>query len=389
MDDSAPPPVLETVAVRAALSPIFGVAIPASSGLVTHGRHGLLGLLASYAYFSLVAFVIWEGNRRWYFRVERPDDWLVRPRRRLVELLCWIVVFTVPMSVILLGAWQQVTGDPGRSRYALVFAVLLIVSSVAIVTHVYETAFLVRAWESDRLKSASLEQARLRADLERLIRDVDPHFLFNSLHALVHLIETRSAHAVPFTQALAESYRYVLETRDQPLVPLACELAALERHHLLTSLRYGRRVSLTVDVPADDAASTRITPVTLPELLTNAAKHNDGTADDPVPVTIWIERDSLVMENARRPRATTEPSTGTGLENLSARCQHVAGRPLRVIETPHTFRVVVPVLKQSPDGPGVLPGGWEESRPRPGLHTINSNDRAGSASPGECASTRA
>ena len=344
MDASAPPPVLEPFAVRAALSPIFGIAIAASSGLVTHGRHGVLALLASYAYFSLVAFVIWEGNRRWYFRVERPEAWLVRPRRRLVELLCWIVVFTVPMSAILLGAWQHVTGDPGRNRYALAFAVLLIVSSVAIVTHVYETAFLVRAWEIDRVKSASLEQARLRADLERLIRDVDPHFLFNSLHALVHLVDTRSPHAVPFTQALAESYRYVLETREQSLVPLACELAALERHHLLTSFRYGRRVSLTVDVDPEDAAHTSITPVTLPELLTNAAKHNEGTPDHPVPVTVRLEGDYLVIENARRPRITTEPSTATGLDNLSARCQHVIGRPLRVTETADAFRVDVPVV---------------------------------------------
>jgi LytS/YehU family sensor histidine kinase len=174
---------------------------------------------------------------------------------------------------------------------------------------------------------------------------VDPHFLFNSLHALVHLVETRSPHAVPFTQALAESYRYVLETRDRPLVALPCELAALERHHLLTSFRYGPRVSLTVDVAPDLAAHISITPVTLPELLTNAAKHNDGTAENPVPVTVRLEGDCLVMENARRPRITTEPSTATGLDNLAARCQHAIGRPLRVTETAEVFRVDVPVVR--------------------------------------------
>jgi hypothetical protein len=345
MQDPVPATVLEPLAIRVALSPIFGIAIPAVSGLVTHGRHGLLRLVATYGYFSLVAFIIWEGNRRWYFRVERPDDWLLRPRRRLVELLCWIVLYTVPVSLLLLMGWQHVTGDPGRSRYALVIAVLLIVACVAIVTHVYETAFLVRAWESDRAKRASLEQASLRADLERLIRDVDPHFLFNSLNALSHLIETGSPHSAAFTQALADSYRYVLTTRDRPLVPLAGEIEALERHHLMTSLRYGRRIALAVQADPEATADALITPVTLPELLTNAAKHNEGSPDDPIPVSVRLEGDDLIVENERRPRAGAVPSTGTGLENLSARCLHVVERPLRITASAAMFRVEVPVVR--------------------------------------------
>ena len=346
MPDGAPALVLESVAVRAALSPVFGIAIPASSGLVTHGRHGLIGLVASYAYFSLVAFVIWEGNRRWYFRVERPEAWLVNPRRRLIELLGWILAYTVPMSVVFLVAWQQVMGDPGRSPHALVMAVLLIVSSVAVVTHVYETAFLVRAWESDRLKSAALEQARLRSDLDRLIRDVDPHFLFNSLHGLARLIETGSPDALAFTQALADSYRYVLDTREQPLVALGDEIAALERHHQLTSVRFGQRISLAIEVTRDEAEGVFVPPVTLAELVTNAAKHNEGSADHPIPLSVRLADDHLVVENARRPLASTAPSTGTGLENLSARCEFATGRRLQISVSADLFRVEVPVVRR-------------------------------------------
>jgi hypothetical protein len=344
MAPGAPPRVLEPLAVRAALSPIFGIVIPESSGLVTHAHHDLASLVGSYAYFSLVAFVIWEGNRRWYFRVERPEAWLVSPRRRMVELFAWIVLFTVPVSAGLLGAWQHLTQDPGRGPHALAMAVLLIVSSVAIITHVYETAFLVRAWEHDRLAGVEMEQARLRLDLERLMRDVDPHFLFNSLHALVHLVETHNPQAVAFAHALADSYRYVLETRDEPLVPLADELAALERHHLLTSLRYGHRVRLQIDVPGGDAARLLVPPVALPELLTNAAKHNDASPDDPLVVCVSVGDDVLIVENARRPRAVAVASTGTGLESLSIRCTHVAGRPLGVLQTADVFRVELPVV---------------------------------------------
>ena len=109
--------------------------------------------------------------------------------------------------------------------------------------------FLLRDWESDRLRSARMEQARLQTELESLGREVDPHFLFNNLNALAHLIEQRSDAAPWFIRTLSATYRYVLDCRGRTLVPLADELEALERHRTLADVRYAGACGSTFRSP--------------------------------------------------------------------------------------------------------------------------------------------
>ena len=70
--------------------------------------------------------------------------------------------YTIPVARALLWIWRDVTGDPGTRQYALTTAIFAVVAFVIAITHVYETVFLLRDWESDRLRSARLEQARSR-----------------------------------------------------------------------------------------------------------------------------------------------------------------------------------------------------------------------------------
>ncbi|HXW04919.1 MAG TPA: histidine kinase [Vicinamibacterales bacterium] len=321
-------PEISDVWPRLLLSPVLGVLIPNLSGLIDHGRHGTAGLAGSYLYFALVAFVIWEGNRRIYFRLQRREDWLRHPWRRIARVLAAIVLFTLPTAAFLLRLWQVTTGDPGTSAYALPMALLAIVTAVTVITHGYETAFLLHDWETDRLRQARAEQARLQAELDALGREVDPHFLFNSLNALVHLVEQRSEAAVPFVTALGDAYRYVLEARGRRLVPVSAELEALRQHETLARLQYGGHVVLTVDV--DDAASRlAIPPVTLGELFQNAIKHNEASEANPLRVSVVGRDTSLAFASDLRPaRTAAAASTGIGLANLAQRYRLATGREI-------------------------------------------------------------
>ena len=75
---------------RLLASPILGALVVNLSGLIDHARHSTGGLVAAYAWFAMVAFVVWEGNRRLYFRLPRREDWLLRPWSRLGVLLAVI-----------------------------------------------------------------------------------------------------------------------------------------------------------------------------------------------------------------------------------------------------------------------------------------------------------
>ena len=282
------------------------------------------------------------------FRSPRREDWLEHPARRVTALLAAIGLFTIPVSWVLLVVWRQVTGDPGLRPHAVPMTILAIVASVAVITHVYETVFLLRDWESTRLRAALLEQARLRADLDALSREVDPHFLFNSLHVLGQLVERDSPDATAFIQALSDAYRYVLAARDRPLVPLAEELAALGRQHVLTGIRYEGAIEVRVDVPPDVGSRFWIPPVTLSELLTNAVKHNQATPAAPLILRVRIDGDALVVENAMRPRTNAALSTGVGLSNLAERHRLTTGRAMTWRSADSLFQVRIPLSPPPP-----------------------------------------
>ena len=352
MDDSAAgtrviPSEIHDFWPRLLASPMLGALVVQLSGLIDHKRHSTGALVASYAWFAVVAFVIWEGNRRLYFRLPRREDWLLRPWSRLGLLLVVIILYTLPVAAGLLWAWRVATGDPGTRAHALPTALFAVVAFVIAITHVYETVFLLRDWESARLRSARIERARLETELESLGREVDPHFLFNNLNALAHLIDQRSGAAAGFIRTLSATYRYVLECRGRALVTLADELDALERHRLLADIRYAGAVHLDVDVPPADARRLWLPPVSLAELFQNALKHNTVSLERRLHIRVRIEDDTLVFENDLRSRPLPGRSTGMGLANLKERFRLLTGRSVLWTAEANRFVVRLPLVTRS------------------------------------------
>jgi hypothetical protein len=62
-------------------------------------------------------------------------------------------------------------------------AVITIVAAVTFITHVYETLFLVKEWQSDRARGERLQRLNVEAELLALQSEVNPHTLFNNLNA--------------------------------------------------------------------------------------------------------------------------------------------------------------------------------------------------------------
>ncbi len=75
------------------------------------------------------------------------------------------------------------------------------------------------------LKNAQLARAKVEAELEALKNQIDPHFIFNSLNTLSHLIEEKPwQRARQFNDNLADVYRYILQNKRRELVLLREEM---------------------------------------------------------------------------------------------------------------------------------------------------------------------
>jgi Putative regulator of cell autolysis len=99
---------------------------------------------------------------------------------------------------------------------------------------------------------ADLAQAQLRA----LQMQLQPHFLFNSLHAIAMLTDTDPAGAESMAVKLAELLRATLSLRDVPEVPLHTELDLLRAYLAIEEARFGDRLMVEFVVP-DNALDAR------------------------------------------------------------------------------------------------------------------------------------
>ena len=346
-DAGAPKPAPVVIDDRATMtlgSIAFGVSIPLLTGL-----YGPLTPAQPLWWLGFVAFIalaasIWLGNRWLLFKQREHYDWFANPWRKPLLLVTANVLYTAPLTAGGLWLWFVVSGQAVDAQ-AIRVVVLANVICVLFVSHAYETVFLIREREGDLTRVERLERLRSQAELEALKAQVDPHFLFNSLNTLGHLILRDPLRGREFCDLLAEVYRYVLASRERDLVPLAEELAFVRNYHRLLALRFGGAVRLELQGLAA-AADVLVPPLAVQTLLENAVKHNRVADDEPLTVQVQREGASLRVANPVLERSSARPTSGLGLRNLDERCRQLTGRALEVVRDGTRFEVRLPLVER-------------------------------------------
>ena len=337
--------VLNDLRIRLAGIPFFGIVIPNLTGLF--GPIGPRSALywIGYVWFVLLSGLIWQGNRYFMIQQRRYYDWFDHPWRKVTLLLFANVFYTAPLTLLMLAAWYRFAGFAAIDWGVVRLVTLMVVICVVFITHVYETVYLIQQRESDLVAVARLDRARAEAELLALKSQVSPHFLFNSLNALAHLIPHDPERALRFTEGLADTYRYILTNGERDLVPLADELAFAEGYVGLLQLRFGDAIRMAVEGPPR-IDSLLVPPISVQVALENAVKHNVFDREAPLDVRLRISTDRVSVTNPLRPKAAPG-SPRLGLANLDERCRRVTGQGIEVRLHGAEFEVVVPVLRTS------------------------------------------
>lgn len=320
----------------------FGLTIPWLAGLYGPLRPDDARWWLGFASFIALAAAIWLGNRWLLLKQREHFDWFAQPLRKLGMLVTANVLYTAPLTALAIWGWLRLSGQPVQAG-TIQIVVLTNVICVLFVTHAYETVFLIRERESDLTRVERLQRMRSQAELAALKAQVDPHFLFNSLNTLGHLIVRDPPRGREFCDLLAEVYRYVLGCRDRDLVPLADELAFVRSYHRLLVLRFGDAVRLEVLEGVDGIAGL-LPPLALQTLLENAVKHNQTGDAQPLVVRVARDGNTLCVDNAVRARSSARPSSQLGLRNLDERCRLLTGSALDVRHGDGRFAVRVPFV---------------------------------------------
>jgi two-component system, LytTR family, sensor histidine kinase AlgZ len=146
------------------------------------------------------------------------------------------------------------------------------------------------------LRAAALSPAIAEARLQALTARIRPHFLFNSLNAVLSLIRAEPKRAELALEELAELFRALMrDNRD--LVPLADEIALCRQYLDLEKLRLGERLKVhweIDDIPGD----LRVPSLLLQPLLENAVYHGVEPFAEPGAIKVHFARrgDQLTID---------------------------------------------------------------------------------------------
>ncbi|MEO7532239.1 MAG: sensor histidine kinase [Ferruginibacter sp.] len=336
---------INDIGIRVLLIPFFGIAIPIVTGMVPHEKFTNLQVKLSYLFTILIAFVIYEGSRFLHFTLRSYFDWLDRPGKKILAILITIPFYCVPVSMLLLVAWYHIFLEGNIDWKAVKLSALLITIAVFFLVNIYETVFAVRDMAADRINKEQLERARAEAELEALKNQIDPHFIFNSLNTLSHLIEEHPAKAKEFNDSLADVYRYILQNKARDLVLLQEEITFLQHYFSLVKIRFEKAVIMNLVIDDRFTDQYLIPPISLQLLVENAIKHNEFSDDMPLQIGIIFEDDTLVVSNILHKKILRKPSSQIGLRNLSERYKLITDKQLVVKQEENNFVVYLPVLK--------------------------------------------
>ena len=126
-------------------------------------------------------------------------------------------------------------------------------------------------FRTDRWRVQAMTLTSARLELELLRKNLQPHFLLNTLATIVEVIEQEPKTAVTLIEALAREFRILARVAGEKLIPLGHELELCRAHLRIMSLRKGARCSLAVAADVDERAL--VPPALFHTLVENGLTH--------------------------------------------------------------------------------------------------------------------
>jgi two-component system, LytTR family, sensor kinase len=281
-------------------------------------------------FFWLVRAVPWDRQRWW-----RP-----------VGIQALVVLACVPIKYVLyLAILESLPAARPRTYESLLLGNFISETMAfgAMLAIIHAVEFQRRVTEQ-RTREARLEARLAEARLAALTAQLQPHFLFNTLHAISALMHRNVEAADRMLARLGDLLRSSLAAGDTNELPLEEELRLLDAYLDIARVRFADRLTIAVDVPPETRRAL-VPRFILQPLVENALQHGIGSREGAGCVRIEARNSGgrlrlTVADNGSAPSLSsgTFPREGIGLTNTRERLRERYGAD-------HEF-----LLQAAPDG---------------------------------------
>lgn len=231
-----------------------------------------------------------------------------------------------------------------RNSFDILMPVISAFATNTIVLIVMQLLLIRYSETQVRIENAELKMQHIQAEHEKLLHQLQPHFLFNSLNALKTLIKRDAGEAEDYLIKLSDFLRFSLEHHEQAVVLLTEELKFSLTYLQMQKTRFASSLFYEVDIPENIATEKKVPVFSLQLLLENCLKHNTFTQEQPLTINIFYKDDYLVVSNNIQYRKQTEVTPGVGLANLSKRYKYLADEAVKIEQTESRFTVYLKLL---------------------------------------------
>lgn len=300
----------------------------AKAGLAVTWSQAVSYALGDWYVFALLSIPVMRLASR--FRFEAGSD-----LRSLAVHALGSLVFSLAYMVLRawVGQWQSAASFAEAFKPLLVKTWhfnLLIYWVIVAVSQGFE---YYRRYRERELRASELEKRLAQAKLQALQMQLNPHFLFNTLHSISSLMHKDVEAADRMVMRLGDLLRAALDSSDTQEVALRQELGFLERYLEIEKTRFGDRLMVKKHIPKD-LLEAQVPNLILQPLMENAIKHGIEPWAKPGRIELRARRegDRLILEVGDNGAGLAEDASweeGVGLSNTRARLRELYGQAHR------------------------------------------------------------
>jgi sensor histidine kinase YesM len=326
--------------------PLLGISIPYLSAIVSYSLYSSLELIALSLFFIFMSWSIWTCARWMHHKIR---SWFTLDQNTFLKIFTISLtnaLFSGGIAGILTLVFYKISKET-FSWTSYLLTVILSILAVIVFTLVYEILYLSKERQIDSQVVDQLDWERSMAEMSNLKNELEPHFIFNSLNTLSHLILHDPATAHLFNSKLASVYKYFLMNKDREMISLRNEMEFIDNYFFLVQLRYDNQLNLCTNFDAQKEGQLMVVPFALQIALENAIKHNEFTAVNPLYISIELNDDFVLIKNNKKQKKYLENSTGIGLKNLKSRYQLTCKKNIKIEVTDNEYIVKLPLIYQN------------------------------------------